>query len=424
VIDYDPGRVAREQATWVAECLQVLLANVIDAGDAPLGDLPMRVGFAPSSRNSGVRAEPGAPTVPTLVAARPAGPADHVNAAVIEIWRRGFGDPTLSDDAHFFDLGGDSLKAVLIVGECNARFKVNLPLTIVFERPTVGGLVDAIRSAVSSARSGPLVALRQGGDGDPVVLIHPAGGTLFCYRDLIARLPSAQPIYGLQAFGVVDSKDLPESVEELARSYIRAALNGIEARRWHLMGWSFGGLVAYEMAVQLTEIGQTPASLTLIDTPSRPIVADGEDERSVLAAVAGALGVDLASLEVEVPTIEAIVSEARLRPGNPTLSLPQAEGMAQLVRHLRRLRRRYRPARLSGSMTLFRACADATRREDAFEWGNFITGDVDVIGIATTHESIVYPPYVDMLAARLTEILRLRQSSSRHETPRSRLVAL
>ena len=99
----------------------------------------------------------------------------------------------------------------------------------------------------------------------PLFCVHPAGGTVFCYRELAAALGDEQPLYGLQAQGL-DGRHAPHTrLEDMAAHYIGAMREVQPHGPYHLGGWSLGGNIAYEMACQLHEQGDEVGLLTLMD---------------------------------------------------------------------------------------------------------------------------------------------------------------
>jgi thioesterase domain-containing protein len=139
-----------------------------------------------------------------------------------------------------------------------------------------------------------VVPLQVAGDGPPVVLVHPAGGTVFCYRSLARQLGAgtveeSRPAYGVQA-PEVESDGSPSlqsqaSLESMAESYVEALIehpqlsSAIRGGEWTLGGWSMGGLLAYEMALQLRRRGLPVPDLALVDAwvrPARGYAAQGD----------------------------------------------------------------------------------------------------------------------------------------------------
>lgn len=404
IIDYDQGRVAKERAARFVRCLEELLGSTRVASAVPLGQLPMGSRELPSQRiaTSEIGGPLAAPRNTSDSTAAAASRQDDISAAVLGIWRAVFDDLTLSYDAHFMELGGDSLKAVLIMNQCNTRFGIKLPLSVLFEQPTVEGIAEAIRAAAPPRISDLLAVLRRGGDETPLLFLHPIGGDVFCYRHIVERLEPVRPVYGIRAFGAGADKAQPQSIEELAGRYVDAASRGIDHQPWHLAGWSFGGLVAFEMARQLAAAGRPAASLTVIDTAVYPGEDEVEDERFVARAVAGALGVDLAATDAKgEPTLDVVITAANSLPGYASFAREQVHEIEGLVRALRRLRRRYRPRPLAGAMTLLRAASDRATDHRHFDWQPFVDGTVHVITLPATHDTIVLPPHADRVAAAL-----------------------
>src|SRR5262249_20922863 len=100
----------------------------------------------------------------------------------------------------------------------------------------------------------------------PFFCIHPAGGTVFCYKELSNLLGPEQPFYGLQARGLNGEQAPATRVEDMAADYIDALRTVQPAGPYALGGWSIGGVVAFEMARQLEAQGQRVDRLALLDS--------------------------------------------------------------------------------------------------------------------------------------------------------------
>jgi thioesterase domain-containing protein len=111
-----------------------------------------------------------------------------------------------------------------------------------------------------------LVGLQTRGKAPPFFCVHPAGGTVSCYRDLVRRLGPEQPVYAFRAASADGTAPGVQSIQELASSYVRELRDLQPHGPYQLGGWSFGGLVAFEMAVQLAESGERIALLALFSS--------------------------------------------------------------------------------------------------------------------------------------------------------------
>jgi thioesterase domain-containing protein/acyl carrier protein len=170
-------------------------------------------------------------------------------------------------DQDFFDLGGDSILALRFVADLEKKLSFKLPLSILFEARTVEDLARAIRLHGRRLNWSSLVAVQPLGTKPPLFCVHShTGDVLYC--EYIARgVGPDQPVYGLQSQAV--SGNPPHlSVEEMSQHYIKELRRVQPNGPYHLFGFCFGGLVAYEMARQLQAESELVAYLGMYNTPA------------------------------------------------------------------------------------------------------------------------------------------------------------
>ncbi|MEU7062335.1 amino acid adenylation domain-containing protein [Streptomyces sp. NPDC046161] len=199
----------------------------------------------------------------------PAPPRDEIESRLVGIWEEllAAGPVGIHDD--FFSAGGHSILALRLIGRINREFGQRLGVQAVLEYPTVARQAGLLRGRHRGAATDPVVRIQPDGDRAPLFLVHPIGGHVFCYRALAGALGRERPVYGLTAPGLAPTAHATEeavSVEELAAAHVAALRRIRAAGPYHLAGWSFGGLLAYEMAAQLRSAGEEVATLTLLDT--------------------------------------------------------------------------------------------------------------------------------------------------------------
>jgi thioesterase domain-containing protein/acyl carrier protein len=202
-------------------------------------------------------------------AAQPASHAERV-ARLTEIWSRTLRVAPIEPDSNFFDLGGDSLLAVGLFLEIEREIGINLPITTIYDAPTVAQLADLITGGASTTEYSPLVLLKPGDDGAPLFIVHGIGGTVMELSALGRAIRIPAPIYALQAQGLDGRRPPLESLGAMAELYLDH-IRGLqpEGPYW-LSGYSFGGLVALEMARQLTAQNPAAAMPILIDAYAHP----------------------------------------------------------------------------------------------------------------------------------------------------------
>jgi acyl transferase domain-containing protein/thioesterase domain-containing protein len=184
--------------------------------------------------------------------------------AIAQIWSDLLCLESLPTDQSFFALGGTSMMAMQLLRELEQTFHKKLPLSSIFEAPTIQQLAQQIENSYVSPWYS-LVPIQPQGSQPPLFGIH-----LLEYRALSDHLGFDQPIYGLR-YGIagktIDHMPiLPRRIEALAAHYIEEMRSIQPEGPYSLMGFSFGGRVALEMAQQLTACGQSVKLLVILDT--------------------------------------------------------------------------------------------------------------------------------------------------------------
>jgi amino acid adenylation domain-containing protein/non-ribosomal peptide synthase protein (TIGR01720 family) len=328
--------------------------------------------------------------------------ADELRLA--RIWEQVLGLSAVDVRTSFFDLGGDSLLAVRIIDETTRAFGKDVPLAVLLQQPTIEGVAAALRAGHTGWD--PLVELT-GGDGAPFYCVHPAGGNVLCYGDL-ARLLRPQPFYALQARGVEGDDPPFDDLPAMAARYLQDVRARQATGPYLLGGWSLGGLVAYEMARQLTAAGQRVELLVMMDTPTPELVGDLPDDAAMLARLLeGRIAIDLERLRA-MPAADRlgyVLAEAeRVHAVPPGMNPERARQLFDVyATHLAAVQR-YNPAPLDAPVRLLRAAQTDISVPD-YGWQRLITGDLRVLVVPGNHETILWPPNVQQLADVVREQL-------------------
>jgi len=193
-------------------------------------------------------------------------PKDQMELQLTSIWEQVLGIQSIGVRDNFFDLGGHSLLAVRLFAQIEKIFGQNIPLTILFQAPTIEQLADILRQKGYSMPWSSLVLIQPGGEKPPLFCVPPAACTALTFANLAHHLGAEQPVYGLQPLGL-DGKQQPHNrVEDMAAHYIKEIRTVQPEGPYYLGGTCFGGFVAFEMAQQLQAQGCTVNLLALFDT--------------------------------------------------------------------------------------------------------------------------------------------------------------
>lgn len=241
--------------------------------------------------------------------------------------------------------------------------------------------------------------------------VHPAGGLAWSYAGLLPHLDEGRPLYGLQAPNLDGGAPFPDSIEAMAAVYA-AELRKVQPHGpYHLFGWSFGGNVVQEVAVQLQEAGEQVALLTILDAfPVAPLDdLDSADRDTVFRALLGNLGVDGAALDGEGAVDAATVRDEFRRTGSPLGALEPAtiDHMVDNFAGQARLMRAYTPRTFDGPALFFTATEG--RPAGTFGtglWAPYITGPIDNHDVPCAHARMMQPAAREQIGTTVAAALR------------------
>ncbi len=270
----------------------------------------------------------------------------------------------------------------------------------------------------------PLVPIQPLGTRTPLFCVHALGGEVLYYYRLARELGTDQPVYGLQARPLDGQAEAPQvTSEEMAAEYLDAVRSLQPAGPYLLAGYSFGGIVAFEMARQLTSAGEEVALLALLDegVPSgdeaavvdtAAVIADmvrhhtgGQEPAPVLHAD------ELRGLPLEAQLARGLEILGSMEALGPGFDIPLLRGLALGWSSRATAGERYRVSTYPGRITLLRASSVdpaalrelPPQRRQIFEdptlgWGAVAAGGVEVHTIPGNHQTIIEAPHVETLA--------------------------
>ncbi|MGW9374166.1 type I polyketide synthase [Streptomyces xanthophaeus] len=373
--------------------------DVVEEAFAEPGERPLRCSLP---GHPFAARDPQAHTPRPVQEAARGGSADGGHAPlrtqVEQLWCRALGVPSASPADDFFALGGESLMVLNLVTQLREKAAVAVSAAEFLREATFGHLLELAEQQyaagpATAAGSGPGSAAGPGGSvvlregtGRPLFLVADAAESSLSYRALAAHLDTPRPVHGLEP-RIANSSRMP--VEDIAAHHVAAMQRAQPAGPYTVGGWSFGAVVAHEMALQLTARGESVDLLVCLDAyvPGRAGRTIGSDPGFVLGHL-------------------RLMASAALGLGQVGAQARRNPALRGLLADKFRVLARYRPRPVDCPAVVLKVEVD--RREAELlrrSVSGLYTGAVTVRPVGGDHWSMLREPYVEELAARLVEAL-------------------
>ncbi len=357
-----------------------------------------------------------------------AAPRTSMQETLARAWGEVLGDERPSIHVSFFNLGGDSLLAIRLVSEIEKRCGQRVSLATLLAHPSIARLAEILETDQNPRSPSPIVEVRQGGSKPPLYFPPTMFDDAFNCEALLEYLPTDQPVYVMG--GNPTTKPGARSMEAIAFSCCDELCAFQPDGPINLAGHSFSGMLAYEIARELTARGRQVKLLAIIDVGPCPILPRGPIDAF------NACWLFLQNLPGWI--------------GDVLLHLPEKGRLGRTLRSTRKLFKRlsidlghfhrYQPqfvaddvfdtnhwrddlrARVTdnlramadfrcrpypGRAVLFRARTRPLFKCGSHDlgWGKLVLGGLDIVHISGNHHSILRQPYVHALARELQAAL-------------------
>ena len=356
-------------------------------------------------------------------------PSTSTEKALTALWQELLGADRVGVEDNFFELGGHSLLALRLFAEIERTFDRKLPLSTLFQAPTIRKLAEILSGQAPGGTDDGLVVLQAGRMGPPLFVVHGAEGDVIGYRELVARLEPDLPVHGLELTTRRNGEPVLTTFEKLAAKYVHQMRARQPTGPYFLCGYCWAGQLTFEMACQLRAAGQEVGLLALIDSfcpgphPApyhrrlgrhakliRRLITQNLRRLAALerSAIPGFLRKRAENITIRLVGTVAYRWSLRLR--RPVLPLLRDVSTA-----LAQAARCYRPSLYPGSVTVFRVRPPGAPPPGGatLGWARVAGGGVEVHDVPGEHMAIMHEPQVEELARQLRICLQRARASSR-----------
>jgi len=356
---------------------------------------------------------------PTLIAtAGYRAPAGPVEAALCEAFEAALGVDSVGAEDNFFELGGNSLLATRMVAIVRERHGLDVQMQAIFLRPTPAGIAARISGADDVAQDpvdaafGTVLPLRTEGTEPPLFCVHSASGVAWNYAGLLPHLGTERPLYGLQLPHLIGDGAGLDTIDALAARYVEEIRRVQPNGPYHLLGWSLGGLIAYEISVRLRQAGEQVALLAMMD--SRILAWETATADPTAGELLGMLlgDPDLAGQDITADRAAELLAQ---RDG-PFGALTPIQVQRLYDGYLAGTRMGYQfvPGSYPGDMLYFTAMVNSGPVDEfgrmapmrgAADWRPFVTGEITEFLVDCSHVEMSNPDALAEIGAALRDHL-------------------
>jgi aspartate racemase len=189
----------------------------------------------------------------------------ETESKLLKIWERILKRKNINVDQDFFDLGGDSLSAVILFINVEKEFNKHLPVSVLYNYPTIRLLAQKVESIDNNIFKS-LVQIKLNNSPFNLFFVHGAAGNILIYKDLAKYLDPQFNFYGLQSRGLHGDKEMQFKIEDMADSYLEEIKKVQTKGPYFLGGYCLGGTIALEIAQQLYKLGEEVKVVFLLET--------------------------------------------------------------------------------------------------------------------------------------------------------------
>ncbi|MEU6298724.1 amino acid adenylation domain-containing protein, partial [Streptomyces erythrochromogenes] len=316
------------------------------------------------------------------------------------------GVPEIGPHDDFFDLGGHSLLVSRLVRRIRAELGASVDLRVVYEAPTVAELAGRLATGGNSSDLDVLLPLRTEGVRAPLFCLPPGIGISWSYIGLTQHIDADRPLYALQSRGIAQPGARHAEMSAVVADCVAQLRSVQPSGPYHLLGWSFGGVLAHAIAEELQRQGEDVGVLAMLDSypaAALPPLSERAAEEGVLRELAARLGHDLDAVGMVTPRREPVLD---LLAGADFPDRRTLEAVVDTGVNNQRILREFTPGVFRGDLLFFTASRDLDEGRSAQRsWQPHTTGRVIEHLVDSGHMDMTTPEALAVIGKHLHSAL-------------------
>ena len=413
-LEFDTGRFRAETIQRMLSLFIEILDRAVSQPDAMVASLPQ------SAHQPVVPTQTGddAATGKGLNVGQGIGaPRDALELQVARIWESALGIQPIRISDNFFDIGGRSLAALQIISRINRAFGVDFGLATLLSGSTVEGMARLIHDHLPVNTAATVIPMQTKAEGRPLYILHGVGGNIVRFYQMATLLGKEHPIYAVQSQALLSGQPALLRMEDQAACYIKE-IRAIQPKGpYSFLGYSFGGILAIEMAHQLKDAGEEVDFIGMLDSLKPGVVTIVRNdtvrtwfERRIEQFLRNFTPLTMAEKvqffrEKTVKWMRRTAYTILMRVGARS-----APAWMKDARDLNTITQRFYQTRgWPGRIVLFRAEEQFMEGlPEDLGWSELIKHGVEIVKLPGDHNAIFGEPIVRELAARVLETMESR----------------
>lgn len=340
-------------------------------------------------------------------------PRDQLESQLLVIWQDLLKHDAISIYDVFFEVGGHSLLMVRLMARVQQQCQCTLSLAILMQHNTIAAQAVQIRQLAMGDNTTCLLPMQPYGEQQALFCVHAIDGHALVFQELASALAPNIPFYALQAFGLAGTPHT--TVEQMAAHYIKLIQDQQPQGPYQLAGYSFGGLVAFEMARQLIARGETVNHLILFEAPAPEFIAQQQSTAAksqhieeIATMVQTKLGVDIRGLlakdDFQSPETQFNIIIELLEHSGQGLDQAWLQQVFKVYQANVGAMLSYRPVqKIAVTTSLF--CEHRATADNALGWNHCIEGEVVIQQIYGGHFALFEKAHLPQWLESLKGIL-------------------